>query len=66
MSVPALSRLIETVGKSIKHLTAMSTSLATEILQARRDAMLATSKFLLDISNHELPNAPFNSSNKGP
>ena len=58
MSMPALSRLIEAVVKSIKHATAMSTILATEIIQARRDAMLATSKILLDNSNHELRNAP--------
>ena len=45
MSVPALSRLIETVAKSIKHATAMSTILATEIFQARYDAVLAMSKF---------------------
>ena len=39
----------------------MSTILATEIFQARRDAVLATSKILLDNSNHELRNAPINS-----
>ena len=44
MSTPALSRLLEAVAKSIKHATAMSTILATEIFQARRDAVLATSK----------------------
>ena len=60
MSVPALSRLIETVAKSIKHVTAMSTILATEIL-SRRDAVLAMSKILLDNSNHELLNTPTNS-----
>ena len=58
MSIPALLRLIEMVAKSV---TAMSTILATEILQARRDAVLATSKILLDNSNHELQNAPINS-----
>ena len=42
MSIPALSTLIETVTKSIKHVTAMSVILAMEILQARRDAVLAT------------------------
>ena len=31
MSTPALSRLLEAVAKSIKHATAMSTILATEI-----------------------------------
>ena len=36
MSVQALSRLLEAVAKSIKHATAMSTILATEIFQARR------------------------------
>ena len=46
MSVPALSRLLEAVA--IKHATAMSTILATEIFQARRDAVLAVSKLLLD------------------
>ena len=48
MSVTALSRLLETVAKSIKHATAMSTILATELFQARRDAALATSKLLLE------------------
>ena len=48
MSVPALSRLLEAVAKAIKHATAMSTILATEILQARREAVLATT------FNHEL------------
>ena len=61
MSAPALSRLLEVIAKSIKHATAMSTILATEIFQARRDAVLATSKILLDNSNHELQNAPINS-----
>ena len=42
ISVSAPSRLIETVAKSIKHVTAMSTILATEILEGRRDAMLVT------------------------
>ena len=41
ISVPALSRLIETVAKSIKHMMAL-TILATDILQARRDAVLDT------------------------
>ena len=41
MSILALSRQIETVAKSIKHVTAMSMILAMEILQARRDAVLA-------------------------
>ena len=61
MSVPALSRLLEAVAKSIKHATAMSTILATEMFQARRDAVLATSTLLLENSNHELRNAPINS-----
>ena len=43
MSVPALSRLLEAVAKSVKHATAMSTILATEIFQTRHDAVLATS-----------------------
>ena len=60
MFVPAPSRL-EAVAKSIKHATAMSMMLAMEIFQARRDAVLATSKILLDNSNHELRNAPINS-----
>ena len=34
---------------------------ALEIFQARRDAVLATSKILLENSNHELRNAPINS-----
>ena len=61
MSVPALSRLLEALAKSIKHATAMSTILATEIFQARSNAVLATSKILLDNSSHELRNAPINS-----
>ena len=61
MSVPALSRLLEAIAKFIKHATAMSTILATEIFQARCDAVLAMSKILLDNSNHELLNAPINS-----
>ena len=44
MSVNALSRLLEAVAKSIKHVTAMSTILATELFQARCDAAIATSK----------------------
>ena len=61
MSVPALSRLIETVAKSVKHVMAMSTILAMEILQARCDAVLARSKILLDNSNQELRKAPIHS-----
>ena len=62
MSVTALSRLLEAVAKSIRHATAMSTLLMTEIFQARRDAALASSKFLLlDNSCYELRNAPINS-----
>ena len=63
MSVPALSRLLEAVANSIKHATATATStiLATEIFQARQYAVLATSKILLDNSNHELRNVPINS-----
>ena len=57
MSVPALSRLLEAVAKSIKHATAMSTVLATELFQARRDAALAMSKLLLENSCYELRNA---------
>ena len=61
MSVPALSRLLEAVAKSIKHAMAMSTILATDIFQARCDVVLATSKILLDNSNHESRNVPINS-----
>ena len=43
MSMPALSRLLEALAKSIKHATFMSSILATEIFQVRRDAVLATS-----------------------
>ena len=60
MSVTALSRLLEAVAKSIKHATAMSTILATELFQARHDAALATSKLLLEKSCYELRNAPIN------
>ena len=61
LSIPAFLRLLEAIAKSIKHATAMSTILATEIFQARRDAVLATSKILLDNTNHELRNSPKNS-----
>ena len=61
MSVAALSRLLEAVAKSIKHATAMSTILAIEIFQARRDEALANSKLLLENSSYELRNAPINS-----
>ena len=61
MSVAALSRLLEAVAKSIKHATAMSTLLTTELFQARREAALASSKLLLDNSTYELRNAPINS-----
>ena len=61
MSVMALSRLLEAVAKLIKHATAMSTCLTTEIFQARRDAALASSKLLLNNSSYELRNAPVNS-----
>ena len=40
MSVTALSGLLEAVAMSVKHATAMSTILATEIFQARHDAAL--------------------------
>ena len=42
MSVSVLSRLLEAVSKSIKHTAAMSTILAIELFQARRDAAIAT------------------------
>ena len=61
MSVQALSRLLEAVAKSIRHATAMSTILTTEVLQARRDAVLATSEVQLENSNHELLNSLLNS-----
>ena len=51
---------MEAVAKSIKHATAMSTLLTTEIFQARRDAALASSKLLLDNSSFELRKAPIN------
>ena len=41
VSVNALSRLLEAVAKSIKHAVVMSTVLATELFQARRDAAIA-------------------------
>ena len=53
MSVTALSRLLEAVAKSIKHATAMSTILTTEIFQARRDAALASPKLHLDNSSYD-------------
>ena len=61
MLVAALSRLLEAVAKSIKHATAMSTILTTEIFHARCDAALASSKLLLDNSSNELRNASINS-----
>ena len=61
MSVTVLSRLLEAVAKSIKHATAMSTILAVEIFQARRDSALADSKLLLENSSYELRNALINS-----
>ena len=39
---------------------AMSTILATELFQARRDAAIATSKLLLENSGYKLLNAPVN------
>ena len=60
MSTQALSRLLEAVAKSIRHATAMSTILATEILQARRDAVLDSSKVLLENSCHALRKSPIN------
>ena len=47
MLVTGLSRLLEVVAKSIKHVTAMSTLLTTEIFQARHEAALASSKLLM-------------------
>ena len=38
----------------------MSTILATELFQARRDAAIGTSKLLLENSSYELKNAPIN------
>ena len=61
MSGVALSRRLEAVAKSIKHATAMSSLLTTELFQARRDAALASSKLLRDNSTYELRNAPINS-----
>ena len=58
MSVPALSRLLEAVARSIKHATAILTILATELFQTRPDAALAKSKLLLENSCYELRNAP--------
>ena len=58
MSVPAPSRLLEAVAKSIRHSVAMSSILATELFQARRD--IATAKLLLEDSGYELRNAPIN------
>ena len=39
----------------------MSTILAIELFQASRDAAIASSKLLLDISSYELRNAPISS-----
>ena len=61
MSVNVLSRFVEVVAKSVKHATAMSTILAIELFQARRDAGITSSKILFDHSSHALRNAPINS-----
>ena len=53
LSVNALSRLLEAVPKSIKHVTAILTILATELFQARCDAATATSKLLLENSSDQ-------------
>ena len=53
-------RLLEAVAKSIRHSVALSTILATELFQARRNAATATSKLLLENSGYELRNAPIN------
>ena len=55
-----LSRRLEAVAKSIRLSTVMSTILATELLQARRDAATATSKLLWENSGYELRNTPIN------
>ena len=61
MSVTAVSRLLEAVAKSIRHSTAMSTILTTELFQARRYAAIATSKLLLEKNaGYKLRNAPIN------
>ena len=60
MTVPALSRLLETVAKSTRHATAMSTILARELCQARCDAAIATSKLLLENSGYKLRNDRIN------
>ena len=71
------SSLKTTVAKSVIYAKAMSTILAMEIFQARHDAVLATSKVLLDNSNQyilqlylvtklrKLPRAILKPSNKG-
>ena len=56
----SVSALLEAVAKSIKHATVMSTILATELFQARREAAIATSKLLLENSSYELRNAVIN------
>ena len=61
MSGNALSRLLEEVAKAIEHAIVMSTILAIELFQARCDAAIASSKFLLAHSSHALRNAPINS-----
>ena len=61
MSLPALSRLLEALAKSIKHAMVMSMIIATEIFQARRDAVLAMCKLLWENSSYELRNAAINS-----
>ena len=58
--VNALSRLLESVAKSIKHATAMSTILAIAFFQAQQDAAIASSKILLDHSSYALRSTPVN------
>ena len=58
MSVTALSRLLEVVANSIRHSTAVSTILATELFQARLEAVIAISELWLENSSNKLRNAP--------
>ena len=56
MSVTALSRLLEAVAKSIRHATAMSTILATELFQARHS--YSHIKIIIENSSYKLRDAP--------
>ena len=52
MSVPALLRLLEAIAVHKTHYGYVYDLIYSQIFQARRDAVLATSKLLLENSNY--------------